>query len=143
MFVPWRAQGCCTVQTCDDTIDFGIDVEQVPGPVIAARGINRAGERRSRLSCQIHHRNWWRLHNRVEDCDMSEPKFEVPVELRNMAEKTIEQAEKAFDMFFDAANKIDGVDTVAYNGDVENRSFIGRTEYESGLQPRPGLGSCN
>jgi phasin len=36
---------------------------------------------------------------------MSEPKFEVPAELRNMAEKTIEQAEKAFDMFFEAANK--------------------------------------
>ena len=36
---------------------------------------------------------------------MSEPKFEVPAELRNMAERTIEQAEKAFDMFFEAANK--------------------------------------
>jgi phasin len=36
---------------------------------------------------------------------MSEPKLEVPVELRNMAEKTIEQAEKAFGMFLDAANK--------------------------------------
>lgn len=35
---------------------------------------------------------------------MSEPKLEVPAELRNMAEKTIEQAEKAFGMFFDAAN---------------------------------------
>jgi hypothetical protein len=34
---------------------------------------------------------------------MSEPKFEVPAELRNMAERTIEQAEKAFDMFFEAA----------------------------------------
>ena len=36
---------------------------------------------------------------------MSEPKFEVPAELRSMAERTIEQAEKAFDMFFEAANK--------------------------------------
>lgn len=36
---------------------------------------------------------------------MSAPKFEVPAELRNMAEKTIEQAEKAFGMFLDAANK--------------------------------------
>jgi phasin len=36
---------------------------------------------------------------------MSEPKFEVPAELRNMAEKAIEQAEKAFDMFFGAASK--------------------------------------
>ncbi|MGZ4973614.1 MAG: phasin [Limisphaerales bacterium] len=36
---------------------------------------------------------------------MSEPKLEVPAELRNMAEKTIEQAEKAFGMFMDAANR--------------------------------------
>jgi phasin len=36
---------------------------------------------------------------------MSEPKFEVPAELRSMAERTIEQAEKAFGMFFEAANK--------------------------------------
>ncbi len=36
---------------------------------------------------------------------MNEPKLEVPAELRNLAEKTIDQAEKAFGMFFDAANK--------------------------------------
>ena len=36
---------------------------------------------------------------------MSEPKLEVPAELRDLAEKTIEQAERAFGMFFDAANK--------------------------------------
>lgn len=36
---------------------------------------------------------------------MSEPKLEVPTELRDLAEKTIEQAEKAFGMFFDAASK--------------------------------------
>src|ERR1700730_811468 len=36
---------------------------------------------------------------------MSEPKLEVPAELREMAEKTIDQAEKAFGMFFDAAGK--------------------------------------
>ncbi len=36
---------------------------------------------------------------------MTEPKLEVPVELRNLAEKTIEQAERAFGMFFDAAGK--------------------------------------
>jgi len=35
---------------------------------------------------------------------MSEAKLEVSAELRNLAEKTIEQAEKAFDMFFGAAN---------------------------------------
>jgi phasin len=36
---------------------------------------------------------------------MSQPKFEVPAEVRDMAEKTIEQAEKAFGVFLDAANK--------------------------------------
>jgi phasin len=36
---------------------------------------------------------------------MSEPKLEVPAELRDLAEKTIEQAERAFEMFFEAANK--------------------------------------
>jgi phasin len=41
----------------------------------------------------------------AEDGDMVEPKLEVPAELRDLAEKTIDQAEKAFGMFFDAANK--------------------------------------
>ena len=36
---------------------------------------------------------------------MIEPKLEVPTELRELAEKTIDQAEKAFGMFFDAASK--------------------------------------
>jgi phasin len=36
---------------------------------------------------------------------MEQPKLEVPAELRDLAEKTIEQAEKAFKMFFDAASK--------------------------------------
>ncbi len=36
---------------------------------------------------------------------MMEPKLEVPAELRDLAEKTIDQAEKAFGMFFEAANK--------------------------------------
>src|SRR5450631_2066812 len=36
---------------------------------------------------------------------MKAPKLEVPVELRNMAEKAIVEAEKAFAMFLDAANK--------------------------------------
>jgi len=41
----------------------------------------------------------------LEDNNMSEPKLEIPSELRNMAERTMEQSEKAFDMFFQAANK--------------------------------------
>jgi len=36
---------------------------------------------------------------------MIEPKLEVPAELRDLAEKTIDQAEKAFGMFFDAAHR--------------------------------------
>ena len=36
---------------------------------------------------------------------MVEPKLEVPTELRELAEKTVDQAEKAFGMFFDAAGK--------------------------------------
>src|SRR6266702_1565293 len=36
---------------------------------------------------------------------MIEPKIEVPAELRDLAEKTIDQAEKAFGLFFDAASK--------------------------------------
>ncbi len=36
---------------------------------------------------------------------MTEPKLEVPAELRELTEKTIEQAEKAFGMFFEAAGK--------------------------------------
>ena len=36
---------------------------------------------------------------------MTEPKLEVPAELRNLTEKAIEQTEQAFRMFFDAANK--------------------------------------
>jgi phasin len=36
---------------------------------------------------------------------MIEPKLEVPAEVRDLAEKTIDQAERAFGMFFDAASK--------------------------------------
>src|SRR5690349_3232028 len=36
---------------------------------------------------------------------MTEPKLEVPAELRQLAEKTIDQAEKAFGLFFNAARR--------------------------------------
>lgn len=36
---------------------------------------------------------------------MAKSKLEVPAELRDLAEKTIDQAERAFGMFFDAASK--------------------------------------
>jgi phasin len=45
------------------------------------------------------------FQNQPEDGGMIEPKLEVPAELRDLAEKTIDQAEKAFGMFFDAAGK--------------------------------------
>jgi phasin len=41
----------------------------------------------------------------MEEYQMIEPKIEVPAELRDLVEKTIDQTEKAFEMFFDAANK--------------------------------------
>jgi phasin len=40
-----------------------------------------------------------------EDEEMIEPKLEVPAELRELVEKTIDQTERAFGMFFDAANR--------------------------------------
>src|ERR1700738_430190 len=51
---------------------------------------------------------FWKCGNapfKPEDDGMIEPKLEVPAELRELAEKTIDQAEKAFEMFFDAASK--------------------------------------
>src|SRR3977135_2795982 len=45
------------------------------------------------------------LNSNWRTATMIEPKLEVPAELRDLAEKTIDQAEKAFGMFFDAANK--------------------------------------
>jgi phasin len=51
---------------------------------------------------------FWKCGNapfKPEDDGMIEPKLEVPAELRELAEKTIDQAEKAFEMFFDAAGK--------------------------------------
>ena len=36
---------------------------------------------------------------------MTEPNLEVPAELRQLAEKTIDQAEKAFGLLFDAARR--------------------------------------
>lgn len=36
---------------------------------------------------------------------MTEPKLEVPAELRQLAERTIDQAERAFGLLFDAARR--------------------------------------
>ena len=52
---------------------------------------------------------------------MIEPKLEVPVELRDLAEKTIEQAERAFRMFFDAASKYNPDKQVAFSSYAKHR----------------------
>lgn len=44
---------------------------------------------------------------------MTEPKLEVPAELRALAEKTIEQAEQAFGLLFDAARRSTGASTAS------------------------------
>jgi phasin len=57
---------------------------------------------------------------------MMEPKLEVPTELRDLAEKTIDQAEKAFGMFFDAANK--SIASVPSPGTEMSRQGLSLTE---------------
>jgi phasin len=56
-------------------------------------------------TAQTPFRNCGNSGSNSEDGKMIEPKLEVPAELRDLAEKTIDQAEKAFGMFFEAANK--------------------------------------
>ena len=56
----------------------------------------------------------------------NEPKFEVPAEVRNMAERTIEQAEKAFDIFFQAANK--SMAPLTYPGAEISKKALSLTE---------------
>ena len=57
---------------------------------------------------------------------MIEPKLEVPAELRELAEKTIDQAEKAFGMFFDAAGK--SMESVPSPGTEMSRQALSFTE---------------
>ena len=57
---------------------------------------------------------------------MIEPKLEVPAELRDLAEKTIDQAEKAFGMFFEAANK--SVASIPNPGTEISRQALSYTE---------------
>jgi hypothetical protein len=44
---------------------------------------------------------------------MFESKLDVPAELRQLAEKTIDQAEKAFGLFFDAARRSTATTTIS------------------------------
>jgi phasin len=57
---------------------------------------------------------------------MSEPKLEVPAELRDLAEKTIDQAERAFGMFFEAAHK--SVATIPAPGTEMSKQALAFTE---------------
>ncbi len=57
---------------------------------------------------------------------MIEPKLEVPAELRDLAEKTIDQAEKAFGMFFEAAGK--SIASVPNPGTEISRQALSYTE---------------
>jgi phasin len=57
---------------------------------------------------------------------MSEPKLEVPAELRDLAEKTIDQAERAFGMFFEAAIK--SVSTIPSPGTEMSKQALSFTE---------------
>jgi phasin len=79
------------------TIRLGLGRPAAGGQVWARRGRSNTTETLPGivLTCQGRH---WRT-------TMTEPKLEVPAELRELAEKTIDQAEKAFGMFFDAAGK--------------------------------------
>ena len=60
---------------------------------------------------------------------MVEPKLEVPPRLRRVAEKTIDQAEEAFGMFFDAASKSMTSMPGAGTGNLDG-TVLHRTEYE-------------
>jgi hypothetical protein len=66
----------------------------------------------------------------MEDSDMNAPKLEVPAELRNMAEKTIEQAEKAFGMFLDAANK--SMESISHPTTEMSKKALSFTEQNMG-----------
>ncbi len=57
---------------------------------------------------------------------MIEPKLEVPTELRDLAEKTIDQAEKAFSLFFEAATK--SVSSVPGAGTEVSKQALSFTE---------------
>jgi phasin len=62
----------------------------------------------------------------MEERDMAEPRLEVPTELRDLAEKTIEQAERAFGMFFDAASK--SMTTIPGPGSEVSKQALSFTE---------------
>ena len=57
---------------------------------------------------------------------MVEPKLEVPAELRDLAEKTIDQAEQAFGLFFEAATK--SMSTVPGAGTDVSKQALSFTE---------------
>ena len=70
------------------------------GPSVYGPSTDRIGQ-----CCTDGVRMYANVQPTLEKAIMIEPKIEVPAELRDLAEKTIDQAEKAFGMFFDAAGK--------------------------------------
>ena len=74
---------------------------------------------------------------------MTEPKLEVPAELRDLAEKTIDQAEKAFGMFFDAAGKSMTSMPGAGTEISKQALIVHRAEYEGCVRACPQTGSCD
>jgi phasin len=80
-----------------------------------------ASQRRASAAMVTHYSK-----KRREVTTMAEPKLEVPTELRELAEKTIEQAEKAFGMFFDAASK--SISTVPGAGSDISKQALTFTE---------------
>jgi hypothetical protein len=60
------------------------------------------------------------------ESDMSGARFGVPAELRNMAERAIEQTEKAFDVFFEVANK--SMAPFAHPGAEMSKKMLSLTE---------------
>ena len=74
---------------------------------------------------------------------MVEPKLEVPAELRDLVEKTIDQAEKAFGMFFDAANKSMTSIPTPGTRDFQTGAHLHRTEHEGGVRTCAKAGSCH
>jgi phasin len=59
------------------------------------------------------------MHDPLKSGDMIQPKFEVPAELRSMAEKTIDQTDKAFGLAFRSCEQVDGIGHTSGNGIIE------------------------
>jgi phasin len=66
------------------------------------------------------------LKSEREGRGMSEPKLEVSPELRDLAERTIDQAERAFSLFFEAAGR--SMTTLPGQGSEVSKQALAFTE---------------